>query len=210
MSVFQPKIFCLVGPSGVGKTTLLRFTIGALKLWNPTGVKVREVISTTTRQPRPGERDGVDYLFLNRDEADHYIKSGAYIEHVNYHGNTYGFLRADFESVLNEGYNVLCIVERHGLRCLIEEYGEDRVIGIKVLPSGRTPDQMIESIKSRLNGSGRAPEEIAARLKTVEDEFYQGGDSILFKGVVRSYHNAVGQSLEDLKFYLEEYGCDWG
>ncbi len=94
------------GPSGSGKTTLCRRAEGD-GLTNYS-------ISCTTRAPRPGEQDGVDYHFLSREEFDQKVAQGEFLEHATVHGNSYGTLCSHVTAPLLEGKNVVMDIDVQG------------------------------------------------------------------------------------------------
>lgn len=94
------------GPSGSGKTTLCRRATDA-------GLTTYS-ISCTTRAPRPGEQNGIDYHFLTRDEFDRRVAAGEFLEHATVHGNSYGTLYSDIEQNLLAGRNVVMDIDVQG------------------------------------------------------------------------------------------------
>lgn len=94
------------GPSGSGKTTLCRRAEAA-------GL-ARYSISCTTRPPRPGERDGVDYHFLSPEVFAAKVQAGEFLEHATVHGNSYGTLKADITELLEAGHNVVMDIDVQG------------------------------------------------------------------------------------------------
>ena len=84
------RVFVITGPSGVGKGTLIRGLMERLD-----GLELS--VSATTRAPRPGESDGVDYHFLTREEFDRRVAAGDFVEHADYAGRSYGTLRSELE-----------------------------------------------------------------------------------------------------------------
>ncbi len=94
------------GPSGSGKTTLCRRAEAA-------GLTSYS-ISCTTRQPRPGEQDGVDYHFLTPEVFDDKVAAGEFLEHATVHGNSYGTLKADIIDLLQQGKNVVMDIDVQG------------------------------------------------------------------------------------------------
>lgn len=94
------------GPSGSGKTTLCRRAEAA-------GL-TRYSISCTTRSPRPGERDGVDYHFLSPEAFAAKAEAGEFLEHATVHGNSYGTLKADIVKLLEAGHNVVMDIDVQG------------------------------------------------------------------------------------------------
>ena len=82
------RVFVITGPSGVGKGTLIRGLMERLP-------ELRLSVSATTRRPRPGEREGVDYYFLTGEEFDQHVRDGDFVEHAQYAGRRYGTLHSE-------------------------------------------------------------------------------------------------------------------
>ncbi len=100
-------LLVLSGPSGVGKST----AVAALQRLRP---QLRFSISATTRPPRPSERDGVNYYFMDRDAFEDLIALGQLLEHAEYVGNYYGTPAAPIDKLLDAGYDVLLDIEVQG------------------------------------------------------------------------------------------------
>jgi guanylate kinase len=103
------RVFVITGPSGVGKGTLIR------------GLMEREPrlelsVSATTRQPRPGEVDGVDYHFLGEEEFARRVAAGDFVEHADYAGRSYGTLRSELDERIAAGVPVVLEIEVQGAR----------------------------------------------------------------------------------------------
>lgn len=94
------------GPSGSGKTTLCRRA-------EKDGLTAYS-ISCTTRQPRPGEQDGVDYHFLTPEVFASKVAAGEFLEHATVHGNSYGTLKSDIIQLLEAGKNVVMDIDVQG------------------------------------------------------------------------------------------------
>ena len=94
------------GPSGSGKTTLCRRA-------EKDGLTAYS-ISCTTRQPRPGEQDGVDYHFLTPEVFAAKVAAGEFLEHATVHGNSYGTLKSDIIQLLEAGKNVVMDIDVQG------------------------------------------------------------------------------------------------
>lgn len=94
------------GPSGSGKTTLCRRSTDE-------GL-TRYSISCTTRPPRPGERNGVDYHFLTPERFAELEAGGAFLEHAVVHGNRYGTLKSDITDLLRQGHTVVMDIDVQG------------------------------------------------------------------------------------------------
>ncbi len=99
----------ITGPSGVGKGTLIR----GLRERLP---ELALSVSATTRPPRAGERDGVDYHFLTDEEFERRVRTGDFVEHASYSGNRYGTLRSELERCLAQGIPVVLEIEVQGAR----------------------------------------------------------------------------------------------
>jgi guanylate kinase len=103
------RVFVITGPSGVGKGTLIRGLMERVP-------QLQLSVSATTRPPRPGERDGVDYHFLSRADFDRKVDEGAFVEHADYAGRSYGTLRSELEERVLAGVPVVLEIEVQGAR----------------------------------------------------------------------------------------------
>ena len=103
------KVFVITGPSGVGKGTLIRGLLERMP-------ELELSVSATTRDPRPGESDGVDYHFLTPEQFEARVDAGDFVEHANYSGNRYGTLRSELERRLAAGAGVVLEIEVQGAR----------------------------------------------------------------------------------------------
>ncbi len=99
-------LLIISGPSGSGKTTLCRRA-------EADGLTAYS-ISCTTRQPRPGEQDGIDYHFLPPEVFAAKVAAGEFLEHATVHGNSYGTLKADIIDLLEQGKNVVMDIDVQG------------------------------------------------------------------------------------------------
>jgi guanylate kinase len=150
------RVFVITGPSGVGKGTLirtLRERVPALEL----------SVSATTRAPRPGEVDGVDYHFLSDAEFERRVQAGEFVEHATYSGRRYGTLRSELERRLAAGHPVVLEIEVQGARQVRKTMPE----ALQIFIAPPSP----EALRTRLVGRGTDdPEQVAARLRTAEAE----------------------------------------
>ena len=151
------RVFVITGPSGVGKGTLirdLRERVDGLEL----------SVSATTREPRSGEEDGVDYHFLIPDDFAQRADAGDFLEHATFSGNRYGTLRSEIERTLDAGTSVVLEIEVQGARQVRAAMGDEAVL-IFIAP----PDP--ETLRERLQGRGTDSEEaIVRRLETAKQE----------------------------------------
>jgi guanylate kinase len=137
----------------VGKGTLIR----ALMERFP---QLRLSVSATTRQPRPGETQGVDYHFLTDDEFEKRLQNGEFLEHAEYAGNRYGTLRSELDRAAD---GLVLEIELQGARQVREALPEAVQVFIKP-PS-------LDALRTRLVGRGAEDEaQIARRLEVAERE----------------------------------------
>ena len=150
-------LFVLSGPSGVGKGTLR-----ARALKDIEGLTYS--VSCTTRPPRPGDREGVDYRFVSDEEFTRMVGQGLFLEYARVHGGPrYGTLRADVERELDAGRDVLLEIDVQGAR-QVRSLMPDAVM-IFVLPPSD------EELERRLRGRGTETEaELRARMESARQE----------------------------------------
>lgn len=113
MDVTRGELFIVASPSGGGKTTLIRRVMAALQR---EGREVYFSISHTTRQPRPGERDGVDYYFVDRPAFSAMVGRREFLEFAEVHNNLYGTSRVEVEGKLSRGCDVFLDIDVQGAR----------------------------------------------------------------------------------------------
>lgn len=120
------RLLVVSGPSGVGKTA-----VADRLLKDP---RIARAITATTRAPRVGERDGVDYLFLAADEFRRRVAAGWFLEHADVYGRHYGTPRSSVEAVLASGRHCLLVVDVQGVATL-RAAGTDAVFVLLEPPS---------------------------------------------------------------------------
>jgi guanylate kinase len=126
-------------------------------------------VSATTRAPRPGERDGVHYHFLDDGEFDRRIAAGDFLEHARYAANRYGTLRSEVEPRLEQGGSVVLEIEVQGARQVREAMPE--AVTVFIAPPSAA------DLRRRLEGRGTdQPEEIERRLEEAERELGARGE----------------------------------
>jgi guanylate kinase len=144
------------GPSGAGKGTVIALVKERLD-------RVVTSVSATTRAPRPGERDGREYHFLDRDSFTAAAAAGDFVEWVEYSGNLYGTLRREIEGRLSAGDDVILEIELIGARAVRAAMPEAIAVFI-------APPSMSE-LAERLRGRGtETAAAIAKRLSRAETE----------------------------------------
>ena len=150
------RVFVITGPSGVGKGTLIRGLMERLPA-------LQLSVSATTRAPRAGERDGVEYHFLTREEFDRKVAAGEFVEHADYAGRSYGTLRCELEARMREGVPVVLEIEVQGAR-QVRAAMPDAVQVFIAPPS-------LAALRTRLIGRGTDDgAEVDRRLRVAEQE----------------------------------------
>ncbi len=150
------RVFVITGPSGVGKGTLIR----GLRERLP---QLELSVSATTRGPRAGEQDGVDYHFLSREDFDARVREGEFVEHADYAGRSYGTLRSELESRVRDGVPVVLEIEVQGARQVRAAMPE--AVQVFIAPPS------LEALRTRLVGRGTDDqEEVGRRLGVAESE----------------------------------------
>jgi guanylate kinase len=150
------RLFVITGPSGVGKGTLIRRLLERVP-----GLELST--SATTRPPRPGERDGVDYHFVPEEEFDRLARDGQLLEHATYAGRRYGTPRSEVEPRLAEGTSVVLEIEVQGARQVREAMPD----AVQVFIAPPSPDTLRERLEARATDR---PEEIERRLAAAQEE----------------------------------------
>jgi guanylate kinase len=150
------RVLVITGPSGVGKGTLISGLMQRIP-------NLELSVSGTTRAPRPGERDGVDYHFLSQEQFDRLVREGAFVEHADYAGRSYGTLRSELDRRLRAGVPVVLEIEVQGAR-QVRAAMPDAVLVFIAPPS-------LEVLRARLEGRGTDdPQEVQRRLRVAEQE----------------------------------------
>jgi guanylate kinase len=156
MSAPESKVFVITGPSGVGKGSL----ISRLRSEVP---EIELSVSATTRTPRQGETDGIDYHFLSPGDFERRVEQGEFLEHARYSGNRYGTLRSEVERRLVAGHPVVLEIEVQGARQIRTTMPE--AVQVFIAPPA------LASLRERLESRGTDEQSaIEARLKVAEEE----------------------------------------
>jgi len=153
----------LSGPSGGGKTTLCQNTLASAE-------GLTRAVTCTTRSPRPGERDGVDYHFLDEAEFARRVRAEEFLEYAAVHGASYGTLKQDVTDLLAAGHDVLLNIDVQGAGTVRLRAAEDPVLGralmtVFLAPSGPG------ALEERLRGRGTEDEaSLTRRLSAARGE----------------------------------------
>jgi guanylate kinase len=140
-------MFIIEAPSGTGKTTVVKKLLEQDK-------KLNWSVSVTTRAPRAGEQNGVDYYFISDEEYDKLLQEDAFYEHVDsQYGSRYGTLRSEVDEFLNIGQDVLFDMDWEGMRQMKDKAPDD-VVSVYLLPPS------IKELRRRLEGRSTDSKEI--------------------------------------------------
>jgi guanylate kinase len=161
-----PLLVVVSAPSGAGKSTLCDNVRAAL----PSATRA---VTCTTREPRDGEADGVDYYFLGEEEFLARVESGEFLENAVVHGNHYGVLKSELRAKLAGGSDVLLNIDVQGAATLRERAATDPVLSRSLVTVFLRPPSL-EELEQRLRGRGTDSDEvIARRLAIARDEMDQ-------------------------------------
>ncbi len=162
----SPLLIVISAPSGGGKTTLCQQLLAS----DP---QITRAITCTTRAPRPGEKDGVDYYFLDSDAFRQRVAAGEFLEHAMVHGNHYGTLKHEALDKLRQGKDVLLNIDVQGAASIraqaaqVEELKRARV-SVFLTPAS------LSVLEERLKKRGQdGPEVIERRLAVARQEIEQ-------------------------------------
>ena len=159
---FAGSLFIVAAPSGAGKSTL----VNALLKQEP---GIRLSISTTTRQPRPGEVNGREYHFTSADDFVARADAGEFLEWAEVHGNYYGTSRVLVEQVMKAGTDVLLEIDWQGARQVRKQF--PGAVGIFIVPPS------IAALEERLHKRGQdEPHVITKRLLAAGGEIAHAPD----------------------------------
>ncbi len=129
-------IFLLISPSGSGKTSIIETVLHSFN-------DIKRIVTFTTRNPRPGEKDGVDYYFVSRDQFSLMAKNGELVERQKFYGQEYGSSKEKLETFINGQIDGIAAYDVLGASKLKKLYPKN-IITIFVIPPP------IDSIKARL------------------------------------------------------------
>jgi len=157
----SPLLILLSAPSGGGKTTLAQQLLQQ---------GLARVITCTTRAPRPGEEDGIDYYFLDAETFSKRRDAGDFIEHATVYGHGYGTLRSEVLGKLREGNDILLSVDVQGAATIRQQAKTNPELSQALVTVFLTPPSLA-ILEQRLTGRGAdAPEVIRKRLGFARQE----------------------------------------
>ncbi len=160
-------LFVVSGPSGVGKSTLCKTMIAQVP-------QTTLSVSCTTRTPRPGEQDGVDYCFMDEPQFRESIQRGEFVEWAEVYGKLYGTPQRQLEEAMNRGTDVLLDIDAQGARQIMKRFSD--AVYVFVAPPS------LEVLRTRLyRRASDSSDEIQRRLRSASEEIAN----------FRSYHYLI-------------------
>ncbi len=180
------KLFIIAGPSGVGKGTVINHLKQLHSEWE-------YPISATTRDPRPGEKDGQTYHFVSDEEFKRMIEQNELLEYAIVHQEEYyGTIKAPIIEALKQGRIIIREVDMQGLESIQKVIPEKNLVSIFLT----VPDK--QDLIDRILKRGKLPEEeIKRRMESAEKEFERGGEISDYK--VPSLHNQIAKCVHDVE-----------
>lgn len=141
-------LFIISAPSGAGKTSLVKALLERVS-------DVVVSVSHTTREPRAGEKDGVDYHFVSKAEFETMVAAGQFLEHAQVFDNFYGTSRVAVAEQLEAGRDVILEIDWQGARQV--RHAAPQAVGVFILPPTR------ETLRERLTARGQDSEQVIER-----------------------------------------------
>src|SRR5262245_3569473 len=166
MPTTNPLLLLISAPSGGGKTTICQQLLAARP-------QMSRAVTCTTRPPRKGERDGVDYYFLDAASFLKRVQAGNFLEHATVYGNSYGILKSEVLGKMRQGRDVLLAVDVQGAATIRERSVEDPELKRSLVTVFITPPSL-GVLEERLRKRGTdAPATIQKRLSVARQEIAQ-------------------------------------
>ena len=180
MSEREPNLIVVSGPSGAGKSTVLARALAEMD-------RLRFSISHTTRAPRPGEEDGVEYHFVSKDAFAAMKTRGEFLEWAEVHGELYGTARSEYDRAREQGVDLLLDVDVQGAAQVRMQFAD--AVSVFILP----PSYL--ALERRLRGRGPHEEsQFRRRLKAAREEL-----SLYTEYAYAIVNENLEDSVEDLK-----------
>ena len=182
------KTFIICGPSGVGKGTV----VARLMATNP---NLYFSVSATTRDPRPGEVDGVHYHFLSKEKFQQWVDEDAFLEHATFVGNSYGTPKFYVDQAMERGRDVILDIEIQGA----EQVHQKRPDAVRIYVA---PPSW-EELEHRLIGRGtESMEKVRSRLARGKEEFAAAKDFDYFV-----INDTVDRAVEEISAIMLAEHC---
>lgn len=178
-------LFLLTGPSGAGKSTVLDHLLQHPELG------LTRFVTTTTRLPRPGEQDGVDYWFVSRETFEKDIADGMFFEWADVYGNYYGSNRKELERLRKKGGPLLMVIEVQGAQTMAKAVPEAVTLFIDAPKA-----QMVERISVRPMDTAEMQRRIA---KMEQEESFRGKAHVVILNENGQLERTVERVIEEIR-----------
>jgi guanylate kinase len=152
-------LIVISSPSGAGKTSVCK---KLLELDS----ELRPSISVTTRRPRNNETNGIDYIFITKEDFDKKISNGQFLEYANVFNNKYGTLVSSTKDILNQGFDVLFDIDWQGTQQLSQN--NNNILTIFILPPDK--NEIERRLKKRETENSENIDIVSERMSKFEDE----------------------------------------
>lgn len=174
----QGNLFIVSAPSGAGKTSLVRALVERDRA-------IRLSVSYTTRAPRPGECDGVDYYFVDEAQFVEMLERGDFLEHALVYGNRYGTSRSRIEALRADGLDLIFEIDWQGARTMRANFPD--ATGVFILPP--STDALLERLRTR----GQDSEEVIARRLAAAQADMAHVDEFEYVIINKDFTTALGE-----------------
>jgi len=166
MPTVTPLLVLISAPSGGGKTTIIEHLLAARP-------QMTRAVTCTTRAPRQGEQDGVDYYFLDAASFLKRVQAGNFLEHATVYGNSYGILKSEVLGKLRQGKDVVLSVDVQGAATIRQQASEDSELKRALISVFLTPPSLA-LLEERLKKRGTdSPAAVQKRLGVARQETAQ-------------------------------------
>ncbi len=181
-------ILTISAPSGTGKDSICAKLIQADK-------QISFFATATTRKPRDGEKDGIDYHFLTKQTFEEYKKAGKFVEWVEYHGNYYGTLRNVIEEKLTTGFDVITDLTWHGVATMKKEWPQNTIKFLFMPPSA-------QELERRLNNRQQQSNECSISMQNRVDNGVEDAHNWQNKGYSFTSPDLAGSHPKDYDYII--------
>ncbi|MCB0272563.1 MAG: guanylate kinase [Bdellovibrionales bacterium] len=151
-----PICFVISSPSGAGKTTLVSEALSRL-------VNVKKTVSHTTRTPREGEKNGVDYYFVTNSDFENAMANDEFIEYANVYGQWYGTSVHTIKNILDQNQDAMLVIENQGAKEVVKKF--PNVVLILIMPPS-----MEELTRRLIQREGSTTQDVEKRLSQAQEE----------------------------------------
>ncbi|MSQ22277.1 MAG: guanylate kinase [Dehalococcoidia bacterium] len=182
MSDGPPLLVVISGPSGVGKDAVLERMRRTHDGWH-------FVVTATTRPKRPGERDGVDYIFLEPSQFQALLERDGFLEHAQVYGRYYGVPRGQVEEALHSGKDVVVKTDVQGARTIRAKQPNTLLVFL-------APPDMQELERRLRQRKSETPEELQRRIQTAQHEMTCQGE---FDHVVVNRNGRIDEAVAEIE-----------